>query len=498
MTTIVSPTRRVPTRLVATVAVVCAGLFALSACGARQDDGKGYTYTLADGTTRTVAKRSLAATPLEASWDLDLGGPALRAWIGPQLPNQLCFQMTEAKGYEILAVDALSGSSKWVTPTFGRPPKVPAGASHIQISGSGANAVYDDRMWTIAEDVLYSYDAVYGQLVWRHPLPFAVSTGPLAVGPLVLMGDWEGRVHALTWHPDRHFVYEAWQFNVHAPILAPLLEAEGQIYVADQAGVVHSFNTDRAEVWRHDTGAAITGGLAARGRVLFVGNDDNKVFAFNRLTGDPMGTVFVNGPVRKAPLVYQAEPDRVYVFVDHADPAIGGLVCIRTQLDTVASIQAEGSDAPKLRNEIMRMDVAWRIPAAKRLVGSTPAHLFVTAADPALVLAVNRRTGLIDWVWNAATAAEAEEKNWRGKTTLVEYVDAADANRSVYAIDEVGHVASFRMFGDKAGDPGMPRAPLPAVIPDAPAPEKPVKKKAAAVAPAETPAPTEAPAPAAQ
>jgi len=390
------------------------GVFALagSGCGNRMPDlSTPYTYVTMTGETRSVARRDLAGTPLEFAWDVQLRHPVLRSWINPNLPHLVYFQ--EYQTNAITAFDALSGAPKWISPEFGRPPKVESTSSHDLVSGTGATAIYDDRSWTIADDTLFSFDAEFGQLVWRYDLDFSPSTGPLAIGAQgnqrVFLGGWDERLHVVTYLPEKHLSHELWQVNLHAPVLAPLVYADGLVYVGDQGGAVHCFKLDRGQgaVWRKETGASV-GGLVARDRVVFAANEYNQIHAFNRLSGDPLGTLFVNGPVRKPPMVFNGEPDRLYAFVDHADPAIGGLVCVRTQLDTLSVTQPDAAATVK-RFEIMRMETQWRIPGVSRLVGSTPLHLFVTNdQNPSEVVAINRRFGRVDWAWDTTRDHQAE------------------------------------------------------------------------------------------
>lgn len=437
------------------------GLLAIGGCGRDLNAERfpPFQYTATNGEIKTAPVRNLKSSPLERSWDLKLPHPVLRSWISPNLPQLIFFQVRES--YEIFAIDALSGSPKWVTQPFTKPPRVPASCSHALMSGTGSNAIYDDRLWIVSDDMLFSFDATYGQIAWRYELPFAPSTGPLGLGPQsnhrVFFGDWDGRIQVTTLNNERGFAYPMWQSNLRATVVAPMVEYDGLVYVADQSGSLHCFKLDRdqGQVWKQDTKAAITGGVAIRDRVLFTGNDDNKIFAFNRLNGDPLGTLFVNGPIRSAPLVFNDEPDRIYVFIDHEDPAIGGLACVRTQADILTVVQPD-AEATKKSREIMRLDVMWRIPSVGKLVGSTPLHLFVGSNDPTKrgqIIAINRRFGRVDWTWDCAEEHEVEEtRGQRLVAHITEYQDPTDLNRSIFTSDASGRVIAYRMFGDKAGD----------------------------------------------
>lgn len=448
------------TATVAATVVTGLGLLTLASCGRAREEGQyqPFQYATTSGEVKSVPRRTLKETPLERSWDLKLPHPVFRSWVSPALPHFVFFQVRET--YEVIAVDTMSGAPKWVTQPFPKPPKVPSSCSHARASGQGDRAIYDDRTWIVSDDMLYSFDAVYGQIAWRYDLPFAPSTGPLSIGPhgnqRVFFGDWEGRVHVLSYDDKRNFAFPLWQMNLRAAVVAPMIEADGLVYAADQEGGVHCFKLDRAQVWQADTKAAIFGGMVTRDRAIFVGNEDNKLFAFDRLNGSPLGTLFVNGPVRKAPFLFKDEPDKIYVFIDHTDPAIGGLACITTQNDVLEVVQVVGSITTKKRREIIRLDTAWRIPNVSRLVGSTPLHLFVTGSDPAKrtqIVAINRQLGRVDWTWDCAEEHNAGPDNARRSVAYItEYQDPTNFNRSIFTADDTGHVIAYRMFGDKAGN----------------------------------------------
>lgn len=462
MSDMTSPPFRTAT--VTTTLLTGLGFIALAGCGRSSEEAQyqPFHFATTTGEMKAVPRRTLKETPLERSWDLQLPYPVFRSWISPALPQFVFFQVKET--YEVMAVDVMSGSPKWVTPPFPKPPKVPPSGSHALASGQGDKAVYDDHAWIVSDDMLYNFDAVYGQIAWRYDLPFAPSTGPLGIGPhgnqRVFFGDWEGRVHAISYDNKRNFAFPLWQMNLRAAVVAPMIEADGLVYAADQEGGVHCFKLDREEVWKFDTKAAIFGGMVTRGRTLFVGNDDNKLYAFDRLNGAPLGTLFVNGPIRKAPFIFQDQPDKLYVFIDHEDPTIGGLACITAQSDVLEVVQL-GVTTTKKQREIMRLDTAWRVPNVSHLIGSTPLHLFAIGSDPAnrnQVIAINRQLGKVEWTWDCTEgfASKVVGASPRKLAHITQYQDATNQIRSIITADDSGFVVAYRMFGDKAGDTSAP------------------------------------------
>ena len=165
------------------VATLVAATAALGGCGGgdREDAPAPKASKASPAPTVSTAKadvpeavRKLKDTSFEHSWDLQLPKRIRNAWISPELPEIIFFQVVES--YEIYAVDAYSGNTRWVTPTFTKPARLLPGASRTTAINRQGESVTDDRLWVIADDTLFSFDAIYGQVVWRWQLPFSPST----------------------------------------------------------------------------------------------------------------------------------------------------------------------------------------------------------------------------------------------------------------------------------------------------------------------------------
>ncbi|MBA3699203.1 MAG: PQQ-binding-like beta-propeller repeat protein [Planctomycetes bacterium] len=447
--------------LVATLAVLsgCGGSDRDDAPAPRPADksAKGSTASAAASVKANApgAVRKLKDTSFEHSWDLQLPKRIRNAWISPELPDIIFFQIVDT--YEIYAVDAYSGNTRWVTPAFDKPARLLPGASRSTAINRQGESVTDDRIWVIADDTLFSFDAVYGQVVWRWQLPFSPSTSPMAVGAdatqRVFIGDWEGRLRVVTNHPDKGFPYVLWQWNLLQPLSAEPVNHEGLVYVGDHSGKVHCFKLDRDLVWSFDTGAAVYGSVLTRGRTLYVGNDNNTLYALNRLSGERIGALYMNGAIKRAPFAFDGEPGRIYVWVEASNEKAAGLYAIKTQSDTVPF-----TEPTRHPLEVERLGVEWFAPQFDRLVGSTPEHLFVTKGDSTVIHALHRATGKVMWSWDTnelhqAYVDERGRKDPRDAVFVAQYHDRRDQNRSLYTADDTGHIIAFRVFGDKPGDP---------------------------------------------
>jgi PQQ-like domain len=430
----------------------------ITGCG---NDRAAYDPSIAPSTskstvlTKAQSVRQLSDTAFEHSWDLQLPKRIRNAWISPELPDLIFFQVVDT--FEIYAVDAYSGNTRWVTPAFEKPARLLPGASRaVSISQSGEQRV-DDRIWVIADDTLFSFDAIYGQIVWRYQLPFSPSTSPMAVGPdsnqRIFIGDWTGRMQVVTYNTEKRFPYVNWQLDMREAVNAMPMHRDGLTYIGDHRGFMHCFKLDREEVWSFDTGAPIYGAALTRGRTLYVGNNNNTIYALNRMSGERLGALYMNGAIKRPLFAFAGEPTRIYAWVEAGGGLPSGLYAIKTQGDSIPFV-----DAAKHPLEVERMGVDWFVPGFDRLVGSTPENLFVTTGNSTVITALHRATGKAMWSWDTSELHK-QYRDERGRLDpretvfIVQYQDELDQNRSIYTADETGHVISFRVFGDKPGDP---------------------------------------------
>ncbi len=399
------------------------------------------------------AMRSLKDTPFERTWDLQLKQPIDGSWILPEVPDLVFFQLS--KTHEIVAVDAMSGNTRWVSQALPEALKHAPGASHVRLGGGrgDAAAVIDDRLYAVSQDILFCIDIASGQFVWRYELPFSPSSSPLAVGVdgnlRVFLGDWAGRMQVVSYETAKGFPLVAWQFPLGSTVTATPIEREDIAYFGDGAGVLHAFKMDREQIWTYSAGGRIDGGVAVRDRVLFAGTTDNILFAVNRLTGEKLGQVNLNAPITRAPFVFRGDRDRVFAWVslDHGER--GGIYAFHAVSDTVAY-----SDDKRHPLEVVRMAIDWHLPGVDRLVASTPGQLYATSGDSTVIQAIDRTTGTVGWTWDVAQerAAEQTVQSIKGAdqakiTHLITYADPTDTNRTIYALDSGGGVVAYRFFG---------------------------------------------------
>lgn len=401
--------------------------------------------------------RRLADIPFEYSWDLQFPVPVHASWISPATPDVVYFQLRNGK---IHAVDTMSGKTKWETRALPRLVEHTPTVARVRLSSErraemGVTRTFDTRLYAIAGDFLFCFDAEYGQLIWRHDLGssggrgFLPSTSPVFQGSLgsqrIFIGDWAGRIHALTYDEETSTPYWLWQWNLRAvPLANPIAASDGLTYIADIEGRLHCFSTERDRRWTFDTVSRLTAPPLLRGRTAYLGSRANVLHVLNRLSGEEVARVVLPGPVTRQPIAFNNQSDRIFLWTGSGEQL--ALHSMRSLPDSV-----EFEDVDQFPLEVQRIQLQWSLPGVDQLVSSTPRHLLVTRQGSSdRILAVNRHTGVVDWHWSInADRAGGEGRMGRGGPVshLVTYHDATDANRSIFTVDDKGYVVAYRLFG---------------------------------------------------
>jgi hypothetical protein len=400
--------------------------------------------------------RTLAQTPFERAWDLQLPSPVHAAWWSNDLPELLFAQTTD--GNPVYAIETMSGLTRWVTLPLPKGIEQPAGVSRTPFRSDGSgDAVNEDRIHLVSQERLFSIDGGSGHIVWSWLLPFSPSSGPMGTGRenslRVFAGDWDGRIQAVTYDLDRSLPYVAWQWNLGAAVTGTPVVFQDLAYVGDHKGRISAYKMDRERLWSVDTGAAIHGSVLIRDRFLFAGNDDHMLVALNRLSGERRGHLVLDGAIRRAPFAFHGESERVYLWVEHEDPARTGLQAVRVQPDTVPFVVGDDRrlgppeiDRTRPALEVVRMDREWFVQGFTTLIASTPEHLLVRRPGDERIHALNRRRGAVDWTWDPREDHGGDRA--RG-VTVVPLQDPSDLLRSIFTIDEKGKVLAYRLQGYK-------------------------------------------------
>jgi outer membrane protein assembly factor BamB len=392
------------------------------------------------------AYRTLADLPFDLSWQLDLPSPVHRMWASPEIPDVIFLQTRQ--GY-IHAIETLTGDTRWVS-SIALPRLIrldPAVQREEYLDSATGKRVRDDRIYVISDSKLYVLDGAYGQVIWTYDFHqggqygFQPSSGPFAQGVAgsqrVYVGDWEGRLRVLHYYEERNYPSNLWQWNIGGVPSAQPVGMDGLAYTGDHNGDIRCFGTDRELVWEFKSGAPVMGPGFLRRTSYYIGNTDGVLFVRNRLSGEPLGQMVLGAPIVRAPFAFDLEPNRLYLFGE-GDQERAGLYALATKADRI-----DFEDKNKYDLDIERLSEVWHVKGVRHLVGSSPSHLYCTRERSAVVLAVNRSTGNIDWHWDLNAGREGNKRT----AYIAEYVDPGDELRSIITADRQGGLVAYRLFG---------------------------------------------------
>ncbi len=397
--------------------------------------------------------RTLEQTSFEESWDLDLEIPVHTSWVDDDVPNQWYCQLVTG---EVYCVDLISGHTLFVTMPLPALIEHPANVVRTERIGDTDDAMndslndgstddnnfqieYDDRLYVVSESELFCFDAAYGQLIFRHLLPFEPSSGPHAIGTgeslRIFISDWAGRIRVTSTNSE-NIPIDLWQWNMggisHSqPTADPILSSLS--YVGDSKGVLHAFKPDREEEWSYNAHGSLYAAPLIRGRTLFFGGNDNVFHAVDGLSGKQLGLQFMETPIRRQPFTFNDREDIVYVWTQGVK---GGLHAIRAVPDQIEFNML--ADKPPLEQE--RMSKMWFIQGVSRIVAVSDHHLYLMSDRSDIVLAVDRETGLIEWRMNLAEARGEDIQQ------ITEYADRSNTQKTIVTIDHKGHIIAYRIF----------------------------------------------------
>lgn len=394
--------------------------------------------------------RPLSENPFEFAWDLQLPAMAHSSWLSPNRKGLLFVQLETG---EIQGIDVHSGITRWVTRPLPKPITLAPYVHRVSTRSGSGQILHDDRLYVISGDELFSFDCEYGQLIWRHHLGeasaygFQPSSGPFATGGIgnlrIFVGDWEGRIQAIAYHQEYSRPYVMWQWNLQAVPTAQPNGSDELVYVGDHDGQLSAFGLDRELLWRYDAGASILGSTLVRGRSIYFGSNDEILYVLNRLSGEELGKLYIGAPIRSRPFAFNSSSTRIYAFTQGTSEQ-AGLRAFTTADDNIVLEDVQADYEKKL--EVSRLAEDWFIPGITRVVASSPDRLYAHREHSSVILAIDRRSGEIDWHWNV------QDDHQERIVDITPYHDPTDEIRAIIVLDATGKLTTYRLFGAERRD----------------------------------------------
>ena len=292
-------------------------VLAVAGCGGRQTAG-------------TLDPDVLAKAELQYYWtvpvDLERGESISRLLLLKE--NVYCL----TNRHRLIAVDGARGLFKWARTvadadqTVFRPaladnvtlPEQVGGIKQVLSPQSATDIRTFDAILVNTLSYVLVLDRQSGRQVRRIEFDFAANTGGASDGLSFYVGSTDGRYYAIRLAE----AIVAWQLAAEDLIAAPVEYHNGNVYVADTSGTLTCARVGQPgkEIWSVPMSGAVTAEFHVDGRGCFVPCDDQRLYAFEPMSGARLWELpFVaQGPMRDPVQVAEntifqyAEGDKFY------------------------------------------------------------------------------------------------------------------------------------------------------------------------------------------
>ena len=162
-----------------------------------------------------------------------------------------------------------------------------------------------------------------GRVLWRRPLPGRAESSPVVVGRSVYFGSENGQLFSLSTRNGN----VRWATTLGGPVKAAPAYYGGVLYVGDYGGYMNAVEAKSGRVkWQSNSlgqgfgtsGAFYSTPAVAFGRV-FAGNNDTRVYSFDRRDGTIAWTYSTGGYAYSGPAVANTRHTRPTVYVGSFD-----------------------------------------------------------------------------------------------------------------------------------------------------------------------------------
>ena len=166
-------------------------------------------------------------------------------------------------------------------------------------------------------------DARNGKVLWKRPLPGRAESSPVVVGRSLYFGCEDGNLYSLSTKNGN----VRWTTGLGGPVKSAPAYYGGVLYVGDYGGYMNAVRARNGElVWQSDSlgqgfgtsGAFYSTPAVAFGRV-FAGNNDTRVYSFDRRDGTIAWTYSTGGYAYSGPAVAQTQHTGPTVYIGSFD-----------------------------------------------------------------------------------------------------------------------------------------------------------------------------------
>jgi outer membrane protein assembly factor BamB len=213
-------------------------------------------------------------------------------------------------GYAI-ALDADTGKQLW--------------KRRIGRLNASSPAYYKHRLYIVnlVPGHVVKLDARNGHIVWKRSLPSRAESSPVAIGRTLYFGCEDGNLYALSTGKGQ----VRWSTPLGGPVKSAPAYYGGVLYVGDYGGYMNAVDAKSGELlWQSDSlgqgfgtsGAFYSTPAVAFGRV-YAGNNDTRVYSFDRHNGEIAWTFSTGGYAYSGPAVARTRHTGPTVYIGSFD-----------------------------------------------------------------------------------------------------------------------------------------------------------------------------------
>jgi outer membrane protein assembly factor BamB len=166
-------------------------------------------------------------------------------------------------------------------------------------------------------------DARTGKTLWKRPLPGRAESSPVVVGRSLYFGCEDGNLYSLSTRNGN----VRWATGLGGPVKSAPAYYGGDLYVGDYGGYMNAVDAESGELeWQSDSlgqgfgtsGAFYSTPAVAFGRV-YAGNNDTRVYSFDRRDGTIAWTYSTGGYAYSGPAVARTRHTGPTVYIGSFD-----------------------------------------------------------------------------------------------------------------------------------------------------------------------------------
>ncbi len=234
-----------------------------------------------------------------------------------------------------------------------------------------------NELYVVLNDTVHCIGLEHGDLLWKRPASFTISTSVEADEHRYFAGSENGRVYGVL----KNQSIDDWTYLTGDYIEANPVVGRPNVYVASTDGGLYKFSNSSGDLsWQFHTGARVTSSPVLFAQWVLVGSADYKLYCLNVNDGSVAWTFLAEAPILDSPVVYSFRAGQEFAY------------CIATQKKrqgekrTLFSVRMRGGQEQ------------WRVEGVRKVVSIGARNLYVltdsSSGGERALLAIDVLTGV--------------------------------------------------------------------------------------------------------